>query len=253
MKLEGSVALVTGGASGLGEGAARLLAERGMKVAVLDVNAGQADAVARSIGGFAVTANVAVEEEVRAAHAAVVEALGTPRAVVHAAGIASGARVVGREGQLSLDVFRRTIEVNLIGTYTVMSVAAAGMTELPALEDGERGVIINTASIAYQDGQVGQCAYAAAKGGVVSLGLPAARELGRFGIRVMTIAPGLFATPMMSGLPEELRDSLAQLMPFPPRLGKAGEYAALAAHILENPLLNGEVIRLDGGARLPAR
>ena len=251
MDLNSQIALVTGGASGLGAATARRLAAAGARVAVMDRSAEAANTVATEIGGIACAADVTDADAVEAAFADVTAKLGTPRIVANCAGIGTAARILPRGGALSLDVFRRTVEVNLIGTYTVLSMAARAMSALEPLdEDGARGVIVNTASVAFQDGQIGQGAYAASKGGVASLTLPAARELARFGIRVMTIAPGLFETPMAAGLPPEARAALEAGLPFPSRMGRPDEFAQLVQSIVENPLLNGEVIRLDNAVRL---
>jgi NAD(P)-dependent dehydrogenase (short-subunit alcohol dehydrogenase family) len=251
MDLNSQIALVTGGASGLGAATARRLAAAGARVAVMDRSAEAANTVAAEIGGIACAADVTDADAVEAAFADVTAKLGTPRIVANCAGIGTAARILPRGGALSLDVFRRTVEVNLIGTYTVLSVAARAMSALEPLdEDGARGVILNTASVAFQDGQIGQAAYAASKGGVASLTLPAARELARFGIRVMTIAPGLFETPMAAGLQPEARAALEAGLPFPSRMGRPEEFAQLVQSIVENPLLNGEVIRLDSAVRL---
>ncbi len=252
MDIQGSIALITGGGSGLGEATARRLAADGARVAVMDREEGAAARVADEIGGLAVAADVTDATAVEAAFAKVAEKLGsTPRIVVNCAGIGTAARILPRDGSLSIDTFERTIRVNLIGTYTVLSVGARAMAALEPLDaDGARGVIVNTASVAYQDGQIGQAAYAASKGGVASLTLPAARELARFGIRVMTIAPGLFETAMSAGLTPEVRTAIESGLPFPSRMGRPPEYAMLVSHIVENPLLNGEVIRIDSAARL---
>jgi NAD(P)-dependent dehydrogenase (short-subunit alcohol dehydrogenase family) len=252
MHLSNTVALVTGAGSGLGEATARRLAAAGARVAVLDRSADEAARVAASVDGAAVAADVADAASVEAAFAKAADALGgAPRVVVNCAGIGTAARILPKDGSLTLDVFERTIRVNLIGTFTVLSVAARAMAALDRVdEDGARGVIVNTASVAYQDGQIGQAAYAASKGGVVSLTLPAARELARFGIRVMAVAPGLFETAMSAGLPAEARASLEAGLPFPSRMGKPDEFAMLVQSIVENPLLNGEVIRIDSAVRL---
>lgn len=252
MEIDGQIALVTGGGSGLGEASARRLAAKGARVAVVDRSAEAAERVASDIGGIAVEADVTDAGAVEAAFDQCAVALGAaPRIVVNCAGIGTAARILSRDGSLSLDVFERTVRVNLIGTYTVMSFAARAMSGLDPLDaDGARGVIVNTASVAYQDGQIGQAAYAASKGGVASLTLPAARELARFGIRVMTIAPGLFETAMSAGLTPEVRASLEAGLPFPSRMGRPGEYALLVQQIVENPVLNGEVIRIDSAVRL---
>lgn len=255
MEIAGKIALVSGAASGLGAATARRLASQGAKVAVLDYNLDGAQAVATEIGGFAVQADVSDADAVGAAFDAVEAHFGSaPMIVVNCAGIGMAARIVGREGKLSFDVFEKTLRVNLFGTYNVMSHAAARMSPLtPDATAGERGVVINTASVAWQDGQLGQAAYAASKGAIASMCLPAAREFAQMGIRVMAIAPGLFHTPMMEGLPEEIAAKITANIPFPPRLGEADEYAALAQHIVENPFLNGTTIRLDGAVRLPPR
>ncbi|WP_375257154.1 SDR family NAD(P)-dependent oxidoreductase [Citreimonas sp.] len=253
MRIEGQVALVTGAASGLGAATAKRLAAEGARVAVLDFDGEGAARMADEIGGIAVQADVGDAASVEAAVAQVVERLGAPRIAVNCAGVAGAARVVGREGKLAVDLFERTIRVNLIGTYTVMSHAARAMSELEPLEGGERGVVVNTASVAYQDGQIGQAAYAASKGGIASLCLPAARDMAKLGIRVMAIAPGLFDTPMMQGLPEETTAGIVANIPFPHRLGEPGEYAQMVCQIVENAYLNGTVIRLDAAVRLPQR
>jgi len=251
MNITGTTALVTGGGSGLGEATARHLASLGSKVAILDLDEDRAASVAAEIDGVSVTANVADESSVATAVESAAKSLGSaPRIVVNCAGIGLGARVVGREGKLSTDVFEKTISINLIGTYYVMSHAAKLMSALEPLEHGERGVIINTASVAWQDGQIGQAAYSASKGGIAALTLPVAREFARTGIRVMAIAPGLFNTPMMEGLPEEVTAKIESEVPFPARLGDPKEYGLLVAQIVENPYLNGTNIRIDGAVRL---
>lgn len=252
MRIEGSVAIVTGGASGLGEATARHLAAQGARVGVLDFNIEQATRVAQDIDGVAAQVDVSDETAVDAAIAQVETALGVPRIAVNCAGIGTAARIVGREGKTSFDTFRRTLEVNLFGSYAVMTHAARRMMEL-APEEGERGVIVNTASVAFQDGQLGQAAYAASKGGIAAMSLPAAREFARAGIRVMTIAPGLFNTPMMESLPDEVTAQIVSNIPHPARLGAPEEYALMAAQIISNPYLNGTTIRLDGATRLPPR
>ncbi|MCP4326972.1 MAG: SDR family NAD(P)-dependent oxidoreductase [Alphaproteobacteria bacterium] len=250
MDVKGHAALVTGGGSGMGAETARHLAAAGAKVALLDVNTDGAAAVAEEIGGIAVACDVADAASAEAAIAAAREAHGGARILVNCAGIAPAARVVGRDGPMPLDDYARVINVNLIGTFNMMRLAAAGMQTLDPLADGERGVIVSTASVAAYEGQVGQAAYASSKGGVVSLTLPVARELARYGIRVMAIAPGLIGTPMLMGLPDNIRDSLAATVPFPSRFGAPSEYARLVMHIVENVMLNGEVIRLDGAIRM---
>lgn len=254
MRIDGQVALITGGGSGLGAATARVLAERGAKVAVLDFDGARAQAVADELGGLALPCDVGDAAQVAAAFEGLQTHFGTgPRIAVNCAGIGVAARIVGREGKLSLDMFERVIRVNLTGTFNVMSHAARAMQALAALDGGERGVIINTASAAYQDGQVGQAAYSASKGGIAAMCLPAARELAQFGIRVLAIAPGLFETPMMQGLPAETSEKIIANIPFPHRLGMAEEYGLLVAQIAENAYLNGTTIRLDGAVRLPPR
>lgn len=250
MKLNQTIALVTGGGRGLGEATARRLAAQGAGVALLDRD--DASEIAAELGGIAVTADVSDQAQVEAAFAQVTDHFGeAPRAVISCAGIGTAQRILPRDGSLTVDAFARTVQVNLLGTYAVLSVAARAMCALPTIdEDGARGVIVNTASVAYQDGQIGQAAYAASKGGVASLTLPAARELARFGIRVMTVAPGLFETAMSAGLPADAKDSLEAGLPFPSRMGRPDEYAMLVQQIIENPLLNGEIIRIDSAVRL---
>jgi NAD(P)-dependent dehydrogenase (short-subunit alcohol dehydrogenase family) len=253
MNPKDQIAIVTGGGSGLGEATARALAAHGVKVGVLDVGIERAEKVAADIGGVAVKCDVASAEGAESAIAEVVEKLGTPRILVNCAGIAVGMKTVGKEGPHPLDVYRTVIEVNLIGTFNMIRLAADRMTKLEPLSGGERGVIVNTASVAAFDGQIGQAAYSASKGGVVGMTLPIARDLSRSGIRVVTIAPGIFKTPMMAAMPQDVQDSLGAAVPFPPRLGEPSEYAALALHIVENQMLNGETIRLDGAIRMPPR
>lgn len=253
MQISGQVAIVTGGASGLGAATARRLAAQGAKVGILDFDADRGAEVAREIGGHAVKTDVGLEASVAEAVAEVKATLGAPRISVSCAGIGLAARVVGREGVLSTELFEKTIRVNLMGSYYVMSHAAREMMALEPLEGGERGVVINTASVAYEDGQIGQVAYAASKGGIASMCLPAAREMAKQGVRVMAIAPGLFNTPMMEGLPQETVDGIVANIPFPHRLGAPEEYAQLVTQICESAYLNGSVIRLDGAVRLPQR
>lgn len=250
MIIKDTVAVVTGGASGLGAATARRLAEAGARVAVVDFNAGGAEAVAREIGGLAVGCDVSDAASGEAAFAQVTEKLGAPRILVNCAGIAPAKRIVGRNGIMPLEDFSRVIGVNLIGTFNMLRLFAAQAGNLDALADGERGVVINTASVAAFEGQIGQAAYAASKGGVAALTLPAARELAGRGIRVMAIAPGVFETPMLGAMPEEVRASLVADVPFPRRFGTGAEYAALAVQIIENVMLNGTVIRLDGALRM---
>lgn len=253
MNLENQTALVTGGASGLGAETARQLARAGAKVALLDLNLDLAQQVADEIGGLAIHCNVADAASVESAVAQAQETHGPARILVNCAGIGVAQRIVGRDGPMVLDDFARVININLIGSFNLMRLAAAAMTKLDPLEDGERGVIISTASVAAYEGQIGQAAYAASKGGIVSLTLPAAREFAQFGIRVNAIAPGLFQTPLLGALPQAAQDSLAASIPFPKRLGIPEEYAKLVLHIIENCYLNGEVIRLDGALRMAPR
>ncbi len=251
MDVKGIAALVTGGGSGLGAATARALAAGGAKVALLDVNADAAKTVAAEIGGIAVHCDVTSADSVAAAITAAREAHGAARVLVNCAGIAPPAKVLGKDGPHSLDHFRKVLEVNVVGSFNTLRLAAADMAALdPVTADGERGVVVNTASVAAFDGQIGQAAYAASKGAVHAMTLPIARELARSGIRVCTIAPGIFLTPMMLGLPQEAQDSLGKQVPFPSRLGKPEEYAALALHIVQNSMLNGETIRLDGAIRM---
>lgn len=254
MLIKDQPVLVTGGASGLGAATARHFSALGARVAVLDFDMEGAKAIAGEIDAAAVQADVGDEAAVANAIDAASEKLGSaPRVIVNCAGVGMAARIVGREGRLSFEVFEKTLRVNLFGTYNVMSHAASRIMSLDPLESDERGVIINTASVAFQDGQLGQSAYAASKGAIASLCLPAAREFAQSGIRVMTIAPGLFRTPMMEGLPEDIAAKIVSNIPFPNRLGEPEEYALLAEQIVTNPFLNGTTIRLDGAVRLPPR
>lgn len=254
MKIDGKAAVVTGGASGLGEATARELARRGAKVSVLDVNMERAQKVAAEIGGLALRCDITDTASVTAALDAASAAHGSARLVMNIAGIGTAKRVVGKDGSPApLEDFERVIRINLIGTYNVIRLAAARIVAMDLLEDGERGVIVCTASAAAFDGQVGQEAYAASKGGLVSMTLPLARDLAQFGVRACTIAPGLFLTPLLAELPQQVQESLAASIPFPKRLGKPEEFAHLAASIVENPSLNGEVIRLDGALRMAPR
>jgi len=249
MQIRDGVFVITGGASGLGAATARLVAAEGGKPVIADLNEDAGRALAQSLGGAFVKCNVASEADGAAAVAAAT-ALGTLRGLVNCAGIAPAAKTVGRDGPHPLDVFSNTVSVNLVGTFNMIRLAAAAIAQNEPGESGERGVIVNTASVAAYDGQIGQAAYAASKGGVVAMTLPIARELARSGIRVMTIAPGLFETPMLLGMPKDVQDALGAMVPFPPRLGKPDEYALLVKQIVENPMLNGEVIRLDGAIRM---
>jgi len=253
MNPSGQVAIVTGGGSGLGEATARALAAKGAKVAVFDVGIEKAEKVAKEIGGIAVKVDVSSAEAGEAAFADVEAKLGPARILVNCAGIGIAMKTTSKDGAHPLDLYRKVIEVNLIGTFNMIRLMAVRAEKLEPLAGGERGVIINTASVAAYDGQIGQVAYSSSKGGVVGLTLPVARDLARAGIRVCTIAPGLFKTPMMAGLPQEAQDSLGAQVPFPPRLGDPSEYGMLALHIVENPMLNGETIRLDGAIRMAPR
>lgn len=252
MNPSGQLALVTGAASGLGRATATALAEAGAKVVLVDLDAEAVAGAAAATGGRSFALDVADAAAVEAAMPEI-EALGSLRVLVNCAGIAPAGKIVGRDGPMPLAAFERAVRVNLIGTFNLMRLAAAAMARLEPMADGERGVIVNTSSIAAFEGQIGQAAYAASKGGVASLTLPAARELAAQGIRVMAIAPGLFGTPMLLGMPEKVQESLAATVPFPARFGRPEEYAALVLHILANPMLNGSVLRLDGALRMAPR
>ena len=249
MELNDTGALVAGGASGLGEATARELAARGARVTIADLNEERGAALAEEIGGSFAKADVTDEAQVQAA----VEGAGELRLAVSCAGIGWAERTVGRDGAAALQPFETVVRVNLIGTFNVLRLSAAAMAANEPDAEGERGAVVMTASIAAFDGQIGQTAYSASKGGVVGLTLPAARDLARIGIRVCTIAPGLFDTPLLAGLPEEARQALGAQIPFPSRLGDPDEFAALARHVIENPMLNGETIRLDGAIRMAPR
>ena len=255
MKLEGSGSLVAGGASGLGAATARELVSRGGRVAVVDLDGERAAALAEELGDAAVSfrADVTEEAEVEAAVAGAVEALGELRFAVGCAGIGWAEKVVSKRGPAHLEPFENVVRINLIGMFNVLRLSAAAMNDNPPDEEGERGAVVMTASAAAYDGQIGQAAYSASKGGIVGMTLPAARDLSGRGIRVVTIAPGLFDTPLLSRLPQEARDSLGATVPFPNRLGQPEEFAHLACAIAENPMLNGEVIRLDGALRMAPR
>ena len=253
MELKGHAAIVTGGASGLGAATARALAAAGSKVAIFDVNEKAAREVATDIGGIALTCDVADSASGEAAVRQAAEAHGPARILVNCAGVGPAKRIVGRDGPMPLADFERVIKINLIGTFNMMRLVAASMQPLDLTADGERGVIVSTASVAAFDGQIGQAAYASSKGGVAALTLPAAREFAQFGIRVMAIAPGIFGTPMLRALPQEAQDSLGTSVPFPKRLGEPREFAALVLHCIHNGYLNGEVIRLDGALRMAPR
>ncbi len=249
MDISGKVLIITGGASGLGAASARAAHAKGAIVVIADVNEALGTALATELGGKFVKCDVTSEDDAIAVVAAA-QALGELRGLVNCAGVGTPEKVVGREGASGIKKFAWVVQINLIGTYNMINRVAAAMQTLPALADGERGVIVNTASVAAFDGQIGQAAYAASKAGVVGMTLPIAREFARFGIRVMTIAPGLFETPMMASLPAEVQASLGASVPFPPRLGKPAEFANLSMHIFDNVMMNGEVIRLDGAIRM---
>ena len=253
MDIKGHAAVVTGGASGLGAATAEELARAGAKVACLDVNLDGARAVAERIGGCAVRCDVTDGEQAAAALAQARDQHGTARILINCAGVGPAKRIVGRDGPMPLADFERVIAINLIGTFNMMRLAAADMQNLSPLADEERGVIISAASVAAFEGQIGQAAYSASKGGVAALTMPAAREFAQFGIRVNAIAPGIFHTPMLMALPEEAKKSLAAAVPFPKLLGRPDQFASLARHIIENTYINGEVIRLDGALRMAPR
>ena len=246
-------AIVTGGASGLGAATARMLAKAGAKVAVLDVNKTAAAEVAVDINGIALDCDVTNADATEKAIAKAAADHGPARIVINCAGVGPAKRIVGRDGPMPLEEFSKVVSINLIGTFNVMRLAAAKMQNLEPMQDGERGIIVCTASVAAYDGQIGQAAYAASKGGVVSLVLPAAREFAQFGIRVNGVAPGIFSTPMLRALPEAAQQSLAASVPFPKLLGQPPQYAALVRHMIENRYLNGEVVRLDGALRMAPR
>ncbi|MEO6354204.1 MAG: 3-hydroxyacyl-CoA dehydrogenase [Oxalobacteraceae bacterium] len=249
MQIKDSVFIITGGASGLGAATARMIVEGGGKVVLADVQVEAGEKLAAELGGVFIKCDVTAEADGLAVVAAAT-AMGTLRGLVNCAGVAPAVKTVGRDGPHPLDVFQRVISINLVGTFNMARLAADAMAKTDATEQGERGIIINTASVAAYDGQIGQAAYASSKAGVVGLTLPMARDLSRSGIRVMTIAPGIFETPMLLGFPQEVQDALGQMVPFPPRLGKPAEYAHLAKAIIENVMLNGETIRLDGAIRM---
>lgn len=252
MRIQGGVFLVTGGASGLGAGTARRLVAQGAQVVLADMKAADGAALAAELGKQVrfVETDVASDESARAAIDATLATFGRLDGLVNCAGIVHGEKVVGKDGVHSLDAFKRVIDVNLVGTFNMIRLAAGAMAANQPDAGGERGVIVNTASVAAYEGQLGQAAYAASKGGIVAMTLPIARELARSGIRVMTVAPGIMETPMLLGMAPEVQEALGKMVPFPSRLGRADEFAALVAHIFENPYLNGEVIRLDGAIRM---
>ena len=255
MEIQNKTFLITGGGSGLGAATARLLVESGANVLIADINAGTGESIAAELGQSAhfVKTDVTAEESVQNAVNAALETFGSLHGAINCAGIAIAERVLGKNGPHDLAKFSQVIQINLIGTFNVIRLTAAAMSQNEPALSGERGVIVNTASVAAFDGQIGQAAYSASKGGIVGMTLPLAREFARYGIRVMTIAPGIFSTPLLAGLPEAAQQSLAQQVPFPSRLGRPSEYAALVKHIIENEMLNGEVIRLDGAIRLAPR
>ncbi|MET3434201.1 NAD(P)-dependent dehydrogenase (short-subunit alcohol dehydrogenase family) [Herbaspirillum seropedicae] len=252
MRIEGHVFIITGAASGLGAATARMIAAAGGKPVLADLNQEAGEQLAAELGGVFVRCDVSSEEDAQAVVRAA-EALGSLRGLVNCAGIAPAEKLVGKSGPHTMGLFMKTLNINLVGSFNMARFAAEAMARSAAVEEGERGVIIHTASVAAYDGQIGQTAYAASKGAIVAMTLPMARDLSRSGIRVMTIAPGIFETPMMLAMPQEVRDSLGQAVPFPPRLGRAAEYAQLARTIIENVMLNGETIRLDGAIRMPPK
>ncbi len=249
MQIKDGIFIITGGASGLGAATARMITENGGTVVLADVQVEAGEQLAMQLKGRFVRCDVTSEVDGKAVVAAAV-ALGTLRGLVNCAGVAPAVKTVGKDGAHPLDVFQRTVNINLVGTFNMARLAAEAMGTTEATADGERGVIINTASVAAYDGQIGQAAYASSKAAVVGMTLPMARDLSRSGIRVMTIAPGIFETPMLLGMPQEVQDALGRMVPFPPRLGRAHEYAHLARAIIENVMLNGETIRLDGAIRM---
>lgn len=253
MDISGKVAFITGAASGLGAATARALAAAGARIAILDRNAELGEAVAKELGGAFFAVDVADAASAEAAVGAAVAALGAPTVLVNCAGIGTASRIVGRDGPMPLDAFSKVINVNLVGSFNMMRLCAHAMSLAEADRNGQRGVIISTASVAAFDGQIGQAAYAASKGGIVALTLPAAREFARFGIRVLAIAPGLFLTPLLAELPQEVQDGLAASIPNPSRLGRPEEFAALVLSMVGNDYLNGEVVRLDGALRMAAK
>jgi NAD(P)-dependent dehydrogenase (short-subunit alcohol dehydrogenase family) len=243
-------AVITGGASGLGAATATLFAKKGVKVAIIDTNVFKAEALAKEIGAKAYLCDVTSAEDAKIVLQQISNQLGIPRILINCAGVATPSRIIGKQGVMALDFFQHIVEVNLIGTFNMLRLAAEKMMDLSPMEDGQRGVIISTASIAAYEGQIGQSAYAASKGGIISLTLPAAREFASFGIRVNTIAPGVFMTPLVEALPKEAQDSFAMSIPNPKRLGKPEEFAKLAIHIAENDYINGETIRIDASLRM---
>lgn len=253
MDVKGHATIVTGGGSGLGAETARYLAKAGAKVTVLDLQAETAEAVASEIGGLGLACDVGSAEAAEAAVAQAKEAHGPVRVLVNCAGIAPAKRIVGRDGAMPLEAFEQVIRANLIGSFNLLRLAAAEMLAEEPLAEGERGVIISTSSIAANEGQIGQAAYAASKAGVVGMTLPAAREFAKNGVRVLAIAPGLIGTPLLLNMPQDVQDSLAAQVPFPHRFGRPDEFARLVLHLVENVMINGEVVRLDGAMRMQAR
>lgn len=254
MEIKNITALISGGASGMGAATARMLAGKGANIAILDLNEEAAETIAKEINGIALPCDITQADKVEQALQTLHQHYGPPQICVNCAGIISSKRMVGKQGPLPLAEFQQIITVNLTGTFNLMRLAAAQMmTQTPDKNSGERGIIINTASIAAYEGQIGQVAYSASKGGIISMTLPAARELAAFGIRVMTIAPGLVSTPLFDKIPQQAKEMLSTSVPFPKRLAKPEEYAQLVAHIIENPMLNGAVIRLDGALRMPPK
>ncbi|ONN66058.1 SDR family NAD(P)-dependent oxidoreductase [Herbaspirillum sp. VT-16-41] len=252
MRIEGNVFIVTGAASGLGAATARMIAAAGGKPVLADLNQETGSALAQELGGIFVRCDVSSEDDAQAVVQAA-QALGSLRGLINCAGIAPAEKLIGKNGPHTMALFMKTLNINLIGSFNMARFAADAMAKGEALAEGERGIIIHTASVAAYDGQIGQTAYSASKGAIVAMTLPMARDLSRSGIRVMTIAPGIFETPMMLAMPQEVLDSLGQAVPFPPRLGRATEYAQLARSIIENVMLNGETIRLDGAIRMPPK
>ncbi len=252
MRIEGNVFIVTGAASGLGAATARMIAAAGGKPVLADLNQETGSALAQELGGIFVRCDVSSEDDAQAVVQAA-QALGSLRGLINCAGIAPAEKLIGKNGPHTMALFMKTLNINLVGSFNMARFAADAMAKGEALAEGERGIVIHTASVAAYDGQIGQTAYSASKGAIVAMTLPMARDLSRSGIRVMTIAPGIFETPMMLAMPQEVLDSLGQAVPFPPRLGRATEYAQLARSIIENVMLNGETIRLDGAIRMPPK
>jgi 3-hydroxyacyl-CoA dehydrogenase/3-hydroxy-2-methylbutyryl-CoA dehydrogenase len=255
MEIRGSVAVITGGASGLGEACVRKLVNKGAKVSIFDFDGGRGQSVASEMGDtviFCMT-DITREKDVQSALNKTVETFGAVNIAINCAGVGIPAKVLGKEGPMTMDHFNKVVQINLMGTMNVVRLSAEVMVKNQGNEDGEKGVVINTASIAAFDGQIGQAAYSASKAGVAGMTLPIAREFAEYGIRIMTIAPGIFNTPMLHGLPENVKEALNKMVPFPKRLGEPAEFAGLVQHIIENPMLNGEVIRLDGALRMAAK